>query len=400
MMEQAQQRYKYLLVYFVLLVLIFLLPGCSTSKVQETTGTAVKGLSDEEIIEIIGEDWFDASPALVLSQWKNSKHGQNEVSCSTCHGNYTGEVSKPSATTCSSCHKKEYDEFSASTHSTAIVHAMSKDKSVYNGVEVDYKWQAYPEGGPDKWGCANCHSVGYVAENGDLGDCSSCHSGHSYNLEVARSPETCNGCHAGPGHPQYEAYVTSTHGKIWTSSKGNFDLTGSSEDFWARQETNPIDAPLCVTCHMPQGSHNTANGMAHDLYGKRVEDYEQQTAYMVNNSCVTCHSESFALEWLSNADEIASYTLGRLREAKAMLEEAKKDGLIRPTMEVTNSHPIAGQLSAAESLFFNVNMATNRARKGAYHMSSQYAGRQGWTDQSFALMEFRSEIERLRSIKE
>lgn len=30
-------------------------------------------------------------------------------------------------------------------------------------------------------------------------------------------------------------------------------------------------------------------------------------------------------------------------------------------------------------------------------MSSQWAGRQGWTDQSFGLMEFRSEVERLRT---
>lgn len=115
------------------------------------------------------------------------------------------------------------------------------------------------------------------------------------------------------------------------------------------------------------------------------------------NVCSTCHTEEFAREWLGYADEMAEYTLNRMREAKGMLEELKKDGLIRPTMEVTNAHPIAGQLSAVESYFFQVNMATNRARKGAYHMSSQWAGRQGWTDQSFGLMEFRSEVERLRT---
>jgi hypothetical protein len=148
---------------------------------------------------------------------------------------------------------------------------------------------------------------------------------------------------------------------------------------------------------MPQGTHYTSQGKAHDLYGDRAEDYEEQVTFMVENSCMNCHSEEYSREWLGKADEMAAYSKARIREAKKMLEELRKDGLIRDTMEVTNAHPIAGQLSAADSLWFRANMATNRAFKSAYHMSSQWAGRQGWTDQSFDLMEFRSELERLRA---
>lgn len=379
-----------------ILFLSTLLSACSTDTASngQATASVAGGVSYADVLPV---EWLETQPVGAMNQWAKSKHAEEGVSCSDCHGNDPENLVMPTPNTCGACHTQQAEEFAMSTHSTAVVHAMSKDTAMYEGKEVDYKWQAYPEGGPDKWGCANCHSVGQINEDESLGNCSSCHGNHEFSVEQARSPETCNGCHSGPGHPQYESYVESRHGIAWQTLGDTWDLSGSSEEFWERQEHDPIGAPTCSTCHMTEGSHNTANGMAHDLYGNRVEDYEYHVDFMVQNSCNTCHSESFGREWLGNADEIAEYTLVRLREARGMLNSLKEDGLIRPTMEVTNSHPIAGQLSAVESYFFNVNMSTNRARKGAYHMSSQWAGRQGWTDQSFALMEFRSEVERLRA---
>lgn len=373
----------------------FMLTGCSSP--ASPTAQALEEKTPGFYIEKLSEEW-KSQPVAVLNQWASSKHAEEDVTCSTCHGDNPQELKKTSAATCGACHNQQFDDFSMSTHSTSLVHAMSKDKAMYDGKEVGYKWQAYPEGGPDKWGCANCHSVGYISEDdGSLGDCATCHGGHGFSLEQARSPETCDGCHAGPGHPQVESYEQSRHGIAWKTLGKDFDLSGSTEEFWARQKTDPLAAPSCQTCHMPNGTHNTANGKAHDLMGGRADDYEEQLTFMVENSCKTCHSEAYAREWLGNADEFATYSKNRIKEAKKMLEELRKDGLIRDTMEVTNSHPIAGELSAADSLWFRANMSTNRAFKGAYHMSSQWAGRQGWTDQSFDLMEFRSEIERLRA---
>lgn len=378
------------LVLLMVLSIALLLSACNEANSGQET-------ESRNYIDELDEEWREGQPIGVLSQWEKSKHAEEGVTCNVCHGNDPSDIRKPSAGTCGACHNTEYEEFSESTHSTSLVHAMSKDTHVYNGKEVEYKWQAYPEGGPDKWGCANCHSIGYIAEDETMGDCSSCHGSHEFSLQQARSPETCNDCHAGPGHPNYESYIQSTHGILWETLGSEWDLSGSTEEFWARQETDPVGGALCITCHMSQGSHNTGNGMAHDLYGNRVEDYEEQITFMVDNSCTTCHSEAYSRRWLSDADEIAGYTLDRLNDARGIMASVREDGLIRPTMEVTNSHPIAGQLSGVESKFFNIVMATNRARKGAYHMSSQWAGRLGWTDQSFALMEFRSEVERLRS---
>ena len=70
---------------------------------------------------------------------------------------------------------KIFDEHSR----PSLVHAMSRNKATYNGKEVEYKWQAYDAGGPDHWGTANCHSVGYVSEHdGSLGIVT-CHGTYS-----------------------------------------------------------------------------------------------------------------------------------------------------------------------------------------------------------------------------
>jgi mono/diheme cytochrome c family protein len=380
----------------VILCVSFVLAGCS-SPTAIATPDASEEKTPQDYIDDLPEEW-KSQPLVALNQWAQSKHAKEGITCWTCHGNDPENLKKPSAATCGTCHTQQFEDFSMSTHATSLVHAMSKDKATYNGKEVEYKWQAYDAGGPDHWGCANCHSVGYVSEHdGSLGDCATCHGGHLFSLELARSPETCSGCHEGPGHPQVESYNTSRHGIVWNTLGKDYDLSGSTEEFWARQEVDPMPAPTCQSCHMPQGTHYTSQGKAHDLYGDRAEDYEEQVTFMVENSCMNCHSEEYSREWLGKADEMAAYSKARIREAKKMLEELRKDGLIRDTMEVTNAHPIAGQLSAADSLWFRANMATNRAFKSAYHMSSQWAGRQGWTDQSFDLMEFRSELERLRA---
>jgi mono/diheme cytochrome c family protein len=393
------KKYKIIRFFIIgVLCLSYVLTGCSGPTVPAApAASGAKEKTPGDYIAELPEEW-KSQPAAVLNQWASSRHAQEGTTCITCHGSDPQNIKKVSAKTCGTCHTEEFDEFSMSTHATSLVHAMSKDKTTYNGKEVAYKWQAYPEGGPDKWGCANCHSVGYISEeDGSLGDCATCHGGHLFSLEQARSPETCDGCHAGPGHPQVESYEQSRHGIAWKTLGKDYDLSGSTEEFWARQETDPMPAPTCQSCHMPDGTHYTSHGQAHDLLGARVEDYEEQITFMVENSCTNCHSEPYAREWLGNADEFATFSKNRIKEAKQMLEELRKDGLIRDTMEVTNAHPIAGELSAADSLWFRANMSTNRAFKGAFHMSSQWAGRQGWTDQSFDLMEFRSEIERLRA---
>ena len=48
--------------------------------------------------------------------------------------------------------------------------------------------------------------------DGSVGQCQKCHLRHEFSLEQVRKPETCNHCHIGPDHPQWEIYQESPHG--------------------------------------------------------------------------------------------------------------------------------------------------------------------------------------------
>ena len=60
--------------------------------------------------------------------------------------------------------------------------------------------------------CESCHNVGKPAADGSVGQCQKCHLRHEFSLEQVRKPETCNHCHIGPDHPQWEIYQESPHG--------------------------------------------------------------------------------------------------------------------------------------------------------------------------------------------
>lgn len=149
------------LIFISLLCFLLILTGCSkyTASINESSRS---DLIDVDYREVLSEEWIINQPVGILTQWSKSKHAREGVTCNVCHGPDPQNLEKPTLTTCGACHAQQAEEFAMSTHSTAIVHAMSKDSAIYNGVEVEYKWQSYPEGGPDKWGCANCHSVGVI----------------------------------------------------------------------------------------------------------------------------------------------------------------------------------------------------------------------------------------------
>jgi hydroxylamine dehydrogenase len=144
------------------------------------------------------------------------------------------------------------------------------------------EWGTYPSGldRPDKsvkdsiqvfadWGCLWCHGstvkikektktsvtfypetyptngAGRVNPDGSLGSCAACHTAHSTDLAVARSPHTCGRCHESEDHPNLEAYLRSLHGGIYfsTQQKANYAKSAAvpGKDYFG---------PTCATCHM------------------------------------------------------------------------------------------------------------------------------------------------------
>ncbi len=144
------------------------------------------------------------------------------------------------------------------------------------------KWGSYPTG-CDKakksvkdviqifadWGCLWCHGTtvriikktpnkvvfdpttyptggaGRVNPDGSFGNCAACHSAHSFDLAVARSPHTCGRCHESEDHPNFEGYQKCMHGAIYysTQHKSNYEKADAKPGI-------DYNAPTCATCHM------------------------------------------------------------------------------------------------------------------------------------------------------
>jgi len=187
---------------------------------------------------------------MVVEQWRDSKHGQNEVGCLACHD---PEITKTivsdrcpekvavvvSPMVCANCHEDEVAQQKGTKHATTLHFFVNvlEDPWTVKGANSD----------PERAiGCYMCHGsivtdktdwinwpnngVGRLNPDGSLGTCTVCHSHHRFSLEEAKSPTTCGRCHLGPDHPQIEIYEESKHGKLHAAGEK-----------WA---------PTCYTCHM------------------------------------------------------------------------------------------------------------------------------------------------------
>jgi hydroxylamine dehydrogenase len=106
-------------------------------------------------------------------------------------------------------------------------------------VSTDYGEMTFPvlSGWPNQ-------GVGRINPDGTRGSCSSCHTRHRFDIEIARKPATCSECHKGPDVPAYGVYSVSKHGNIYSSK-------GEEWDFKAVPWTvgKDLTAPTCATCH-------------------------------------------------------------------------------------------------------------------------------------------------------
>ena len=101
--------------------------------------------------------------------------------------------------------------------------------------------------------------------DGSIGQCQKCHLRHEFSREQARKPETCNACHIGPDHPQWEIYQESPHGIAYATMGHTWNWEAAAgtltvEDF---------PAATCAICHM---SGFGTTGTTHDI-GDRLTWY-------------------------------------------------------------------------------------------------------------------------------
>ena len=165
----------------------------------------------------------------MVSAWQQSRHAAKGVGCSGCHGDNHSRIfevkGRVSAAVCGSCHAKEVKEFDRSLHAQAM-----------DLLKTDPRLERLSPVMADQ-SCNACHKIGVRSADGSRGQCNSCHSGHSFSAAEARRPEACAVCHTGPDHPHLEMWQASKHGQLFAA------------------EATRSQAPTCVTCHMPGGTH-------------------------------------------------------------------------------------------------------------------------------------------------
>jgi len=293
----------------------------------------------------------------ITEQYGHSTMAAAEVRCQDCHevkADYPGAVEhegtyvlrSPTTAMCQKCHQQEVAQFYQSRHSLPayVAYAGSKDLSL----DMLAMYQAIPEGsfapdkmrnalfaleGPDvtRFACETCHTIGKPNLDGSVGECKKCHLRHEFSLEQARKPETCNACHIGPDHPQWEIYQESPHGIAYA--------TGGERWNWEADpgtlHVTDFPAPTCAICHM---SGFGATGTTHDV-GDRLTWYlfapisERRPSWQDNmvrmqNVCLECHNRNFVDEFYAAADKATEAVNAWVKHSDEMMQPLKDKGLL------------------------------------------------------------------------
>ena len=358
----------------------------------------------------------------IVSDWQLSKHSQNEVSCSVCHGeehNSAYDVDNvliPTPETCSTCHEDQVTQYKKGKHAAAwaSMHAMPT---------IHWQPMSLTEG---MKGCGGCHKIGLKTEDeikalksesaGGFGvaSCDACHTRHLFSKKEAQQPQACQTCHMGFDHPQWEMYSASKHG-VRALLKQNGTLPES------------IAAPTCQTCHMQEGNHEvrTAWGFlavrlpmpedeqwaadratilqalgvldpegkptarldvvkAADVARLTQEAWQKERDKMLK-TCNQCHSLNFAIAELEKGDEMIKQADFLMAKAIRTIADLYKDGLL--TKPENYAYPFPDLLTFHDSptpienqLFVMYLKHRMRAFQGTFHANPDYALWYGWSE--------------------
>lgn len=373
----------------------------------------------------------------IVSDWQMSKHSQNDVSCSICHGEEhkdpydVSKVHIPTPDTCANCHEERVVQFNKGKHAFAW-EAMKAMPTAH--------WQpmALMEG---MKGCGGCHKIGLktddeikaLKKNGagfGVASCDACHTRHTFSALEAKQPQACQTCHMGFDHPQWEMYSASKHG-VRSLLKQNGILP------------EKVAAPTCQTCHMQEKNHAvlTAWGFLAvrlpmpedkqwaadravilqalgilDPEGKPTaridvvqaanmarltqEEWQKERDKMLK-ICNQCHSLNFAKAELSKGDQMIKEVDRLLAEAIRIVAGLYKDGLLAkpenyayPFPDLLAFHDAPTHIE--QKLFVMFLEHRMRAFQGTFHANPDYALWYGWSEMKIDLTEIKAMAEELR----
>lgn len=298
----------------------------------------------------------DETPGIVI-QYGYSTMAAAEVSCRDCHEveqGYPGAVEhegdyvlgQPTTAMCQECHEQETEQYLHSRHALPayVAYAGSQDLTA----EQIAEYEAIPEGSfsPDKarnalhalegeaitrFACESCHDVGKPAADGSTGQCMKCHLRHEFTLEQARKPETCNFCHIGPDHPQWEIYHESPHGIAYATGGDDWNWEAEAGTLTVAD----FPAATCALCHFggfgaTETTHDVGDRLTWYLFSpisQRRPSWEMNQESM-QSICFQCHNEIFITDFYDAADEATEAVNAWVAESDAIIAPLKEQGLL------------------------------------------------------------------------
>ncbi len=348
----------------------------------------------------------------VVRVWNSAAHAERGVECDDCHGNEYGTDHEQGskriiveAYICARCHEDAAKGHFTGKHGIGFRAGRACTRNLRPTPEIragckdcHEKGSALPRQNAEcarflaqtpemqRQGCLSCHKIEVR--------CDACHTSHDTDLAIVRDPAVCGTCHMGPDHPQFEMWKSSRHGVL-------FELKGRGY------------SPDCITCHMPEGTHNVSAGISMGLFGQKYPD-ERRAAERekMMEVCTSCHSTSLAEVNLKDGDEIQKQSKALVNEAASIIRGLEEDGLLLPSPSERPEHPLSGQnleigpqmiyedLSEVEAIFFRMKKFYYIITyKGVFHQNPDYAHWYGNAPLKLALSEIKSRAMQLREIK-
>jgi hypothetical protein len=333
------------------LALVVMVIGTSRFSPVAERVNVLAGSSDECV-----ECHTNTTPGIV-EQYGHSTMAAAEVACRDCHeveAGYPGAVEhegvyvlpSPTSAMCETCHEVEVAQYNTSRHGLPAFVAFAGTEALSPKHLAIY--QAIPEAqgtpnrarnalfhieGPDvtRFACEACHNIGKPAADGSVGECQQCHLRHEFSLEQARRPETCNACHIGPDHPQFEIYTESPHGIAYAT--GSDDWNWEAEPGTLTVEDFP--APTCATCHFSgfggaATTHDAGERLTWFLFepvSSRRPAFEDNRVRM-QTVCGECHNSAFIEAFYTDGDRLVEAINAWVLESDAIMQPLKDNGLV------------------------------------------------------------------------
>lgn len=372
-------------IFVFILVLIFASLALAACGGSEATEAATNSDGGYQTISLTDEgrgcvECHATETHGIVEDWDGSRHAEEGVSCIDCHEvdadspmalsgvegheDLTVTVSMLVApATCAECHEDQVDQFHASGHERAGLQVENKEAMQTLIHYHEGRDNSELSGAPEETGCMQCHGIrievddtghptsetyptagiGNIYPTGEVGNCTVCHSRHSFDIAEARKPEACGGCHIGPDHPDIEIYENTKHGQIFMAEGEEWTWDSPSGEW----EPGDYRAPTCATCHMSgigdlETTHNVSQRLYWNLWAKasKVRNSDDPMDMLTGDGeagraemeqvCSECHTTTHTETYFESGDKaVELYNEEYWAPVEAMRVELADAGLLK-----------------------------------------------------------------------